>query len=115
VSLSYLVWLLALYERIAPRDDTSSWYQIHMHQARWFGPISSIVGLIAFTWPIVVTLVLANVSATLWLYGFAMILDVVLFVVWLILALRYSRQAAQAKLFTIPLVARLTGTWKTKP
>lgn len=86
-----------------------------MRQALWFGNVALLIALIAFAWPLVVSFVVGNIAVTLWLYGFAMLLDAALFVWWLVLAIRYSRRAAGGELFTIPMVAPLTGTWSRKP
>ena len=86
-----------------------------MRQALWFGNLVVIAALIAFAWPLAASFLVGSVAVTLWLYGFAMLLDVALFVLWLFLAIRYSRRAAHGDLFTIPFVAKLTGTWSRKP
>lgn len=86
-----------------------------MRQALWFGNLALIIGMIALAWPLAASLILGDIGVTLWLYAFAMLLDVALFVLWLLLAIRYSRRAANGELFTIPLVAALTGTWSHKP
>jgi hypothetical protein len=109
-ALAYLAWPLAFYERIAPRPDASAWFRIHLRQALWFGNIATIVALVALFWPLVLSLVVSRVTATLWFYYVAIVLDVALFAVWLVLALRYSRSAGRGQLFEIPLVSRVTGT-----
>ena len=81
-----------------------------MRQALGFGILSSAIGLGALLWPLVLSTLLANVVATLWIYGLAMIVDLVLLVVWMVLAIRYSQRAARGELFDVPWVARLTGT-----
>lgn len=43
------------------------------------------------------------------MYAFAMLLDATLFVLWLVLAIRYSQRAAHGELFDIPWVARIKG------
>lgn len=101
---------MALLERVAPRPEASGWFRFHMRQALGFGMLSSAIGLAAFIWPLVLSAILANVVATLWIYGVAMIVDLVLLVVWIVLALRYSQRAARGELFDVPWVARLTGT-----
>lgn len=81
-----------------------------MRQALGFGILSSLIGLVALLWPLVLSALIANVVATLWIYGFAMLVDLVLLVVWMVLAVRYSQRAARGELFDVPWVARLTGT-----
>jgi hypothetical protein len=101
---------MALLERVAPRPEASGWFRFHMRQALGFGILSSVIGLVALLWPLVLSAIFANVVATLWIYGVAMVVDLVLLVVWIVLALRYSQQAARGELFDVPWVARLTGT-----
>ena len=86
-----------------------------MRQALWFGNIAALGALVAFAWPLVASLSIANIGATLWIYGLGLLIDIAYFVLWLLLAMRYSRRAARGELFTIPLVARVTGTWSRKP
>ena len=110
VSLAYLAWPVAIYERIAPREDATNWYRFHLRQALWYGNIAAIIALAAFLWPLLFSFIVANVTAILVVYGVAITLDIALFVLWLMLSLRYSRRASQGELFTIPLVARIRGT-----
>jgi len=88
---------------------------VHLRQALWFGNIAALGAFIAFLWPLAASLLIADVVATLWIYGLALLIDIAYFVLWLVLAMRYSRRAARGELFTIPLVARVTGTWSRKP
>jgi hypothetical protein len=81
-----------------------------MRQALGFGILSSAIGLVALVWPLVLSALVANVVATLWIYGIAMILDLALLALWIVLAVRYSQRAARGELFDVPWVARLTGT-----
>ena len=69
-----------------------------------------IAGLFALLWPLVLASFVANVGATLWIYGLALAIDVTLLVGWIVLALRYSRRAARGEFFVIPWVARVTGS-----
>jgi hypothetical protein len=62
----------------------------------------------------VLSLILGNIAATLWIYGVAMLLDFALFVVWLVLAMRYSQRAARGELFEAPWLARFTGAARPK-
>jgi Na+/alanine symporter len=61
-------------------------------------------------WPLVLSLIFGNIGATLWIYGIAIFADSTLFVLWLVLAMRYSQRAARGELFSVPLAARITGT-----
>jgi uncharacterized membrane protein len=58
---------------------------------------------------LLVSLLLTNILATIWIYILAMLADIALFVLWLVLAIRYSQQAARGELFEIPVVSRITG------
>jgi uncharacterized membrane protein len=109
-SLAYLIWPLALTERVTPRPDASQWFRFHMRQARWFGALAAVIGFAALLWPLLLSLVIANPTATIWIYGVAMLADLTLFVLWLVLAMRYSQRAEQGELFDVPWVARITGT-----
>ena len=80
-----------------------------MRQAFTFGGLSFAVGFIALAWPLLLSFVVGSVTATIWMYAFAMLLDVALFGLWVVLALRYARRAGNGELFDIPLVVRLTG------
>lgn len=81
-----------------------------MRQALGFGILSSAIGLAALLWPLVLSVLVANVVATLWIYGLAMLIDLVALAAWLLLAVRYSQRAGRGELFDVPWVARLTGT-----
>jgi hypothetical protein len=107
--VAYAVWPLALYEAVAPRADSSSWYRFHMRQALWFGLESWAVGLTALLWPLLASFFVTNVTLMIWLYALALLVDIALLVLWLILAARYSRRAANGELFDVPWVVRLTG------
>jgi len=95
---------------MTPRPEASSWFRFHMRQALGFGILSSVVGFAALLWPLLVSLVASNVVATLWIYGIAMLADLVLLAMWVLLAARYSQRAGRGELFEVPWVARLTGT-----
>ena len=109
VSVAYLVWPLAIYARIAPRPDATTWFQYHLRQALWFGNLSALMALVALVWPLVISLLVTNVVATIWIYVLAMLIDVALFVLWLVLAIRYSQRAARGELFEVPVVSKITG------
>ena len=84
-----------------------------MRQALWFGALSALIGLAAFSWPLVLSILVANIAATIWIYALASLGDLVLFVIWLVLAMRYSQRASRGDLFDVPWVARLTKRWST--
>jgi uncharacterized Tic20 family protein len=85
-----------------------------MRQALWFGVIAAAIGLVALLWPLLASFIVTNVPAMIWLYVFAMLLDIALLVLWLVLAARYSRRAANGELFDVPWVVRLTGASSRK-
>lgn len=109
------MWPVAIYERISPRPDASGFYRLHLRQALWFGNLAALVALAAFVWPLLLSLAVTNVVATIWIYVFAMLVDTALFVLWLVLAIRYSRRAARGELFNIPFVERFVGTSPRTP
>ncbi len=109
------MWPVALYDRIAPRSDVSNWYRFHLRQALWFGTIAALAALVAFLWPLILSVFVSSVIATIWIYVFAMLVDLALFVFWLIVAIRYSQRARNGELFTIPQLARLTGNPTKNP
>ena len=80
-----------------------------MRQAVWFGLESGVIGFVALIWPLLASFLTSDVTAMIWLYAFAMIVDLALFVWWLLLAARYSRRAGNGELFDVPWVVRLTG------
>jgi hypothetical protein len=108
------VWPVALAERIAPREEASSWYRFQMHQALWFGVIATAMGCVALAWPLFASLATSDAAVTIWIYALAFILDCGGFIVWLVLAVRYSRRAERGELFDVPWVARLTGARSQK-
>lgn len=114
VSIAYIVWPLALYEAVVPREEASNWYRFHVRQALWFGIISSAVGFAALLWPLLASLLVTSLPATIWIYALALLIDVVLLAVWLVLAARYSRRASRGELFDVPWVVRLTGATSRK-
>lgn len=85
-----------------------------MRQALWFGLEAAVIGLVALVWPLLASFFVTNVTAMLWVYGFAMFVDVALLVCWLVLAARYSRGAGNGQLFDVPWVVRLTGASSQK-
>jgi uncharacterized membrane protein len=81
-----------------------------MRQARRFGALVAVISFLALLWPLVLSLIVSNPTATLWIYGVAILADLALFVLWLILAIRYSHRAGQGELFELPFARRVTGT-----
>ena len=81
----------------------------HLRQALWFGTITAVAAFVALVWPLVFSLVVANVAAHIWMYVLAILIDVALFVLWLVLAMRYSQRAARGESFEIPFIERFVG------
>jgi predicted metal-binding membrane protein len=86
-----------------------------MRQAFRFGAASALVAAIALFWPLVASFFVGGVGVIIWMYGVAIVLDIVAFVVWLGLAIRYSRRAAQGEFFDLPWLSALTGRASRKP
>jgi hypothetical protein len=114
VATAYFAWPIAVAERIAPREEASSWYRFQMRQAFWFGNVAALIGSAALLWPLLASFVVTNVTVTIWLYVFAILLDLTFFVAWLVLALRYGRRAGRGELFDVPWLVRLTGASSRK-
>ncbi|MBV9272077.1 MAG: hypothetical protein JO165_13365 [Candidatus Eremiobacteraeota bacterium] len=106
--MAYLIWPVALYERIVEREPASSWFRFHVAQSLAFGIFVSLIGFAALLWPLIVSLIFPNTVAVLWIYGVALVVDVVLFAVWLFSVVGYSKQAAAGKMFEIPRIAPWT-------
>lgn len=85
-----------------------------MRQALWFGLEAGVLGFFALLWPLLASFFITSVTAMIWVYVFAMIVDLALLALWLVLAARYSRRAAQGELFDVPWVVRLTGASSQK-
>jgi uncharacterized membrane protein len=88
-------------EQFLEREPASSWYRLQIRQAVRFGVRSTGIGLAALLWPLIASLLTGNVTVTLIVYVVAIIVDAVLFVVWLRHALLYSRRAARGETFTL--------------
>lgn len=115
VAQAYLVWPLAIAERISARDDASHWYKFHLRQALWFGNALALAWLVALVWPLVLSGLVQDLTATLWIYGVALTLDTALLVLGVIAAVRYSRRAGRGAFFVIPWLARVTGSGSPTP
>lgn len=107
---------MALYETFAVRETKSNWFEFHTRQALWFGILAGFIAFVALAWPLVISGVVASfapaaggtITATIWIYVLAMLLDLVVFGVVLSLAVGYSRRAARGEMFEIPLVSQIT-------
>ena len=107
---------MALYETFAIRESKSNWFEFHTRQALWFGILAGVVAFVALAWPLVISAVVASfapaaggtITATIWIYVVAMLLDLAVFGVILSLAAGYSRRASRGEMFEIPLVSQIT-------
>lgn len=86
-----------------------------MNQALRFGIVVAIVGFAALVWPLVLAGFMQSFVAVLWIYCVAFAIDVVLFVLWTVAAIRYSRAAAAGTLFAIPWLAKIAGSATPTP
>ncbi len=68
------------------------------------------MALVALAWPLVVSGVISSPTVVIWLYAIAFMQDLALFVLWVVLVMRYSQSAGRGELFEIPLVSRIAGT-----
>jgi len=100
-ALGYLFWPAALYEHYVEREPASSWYRLQVRQALRFGVRSTAVAIGALLWPLIGSLLIGNVAFTLVMYALAIVLDCVLFVIWLRHAVRYSKRAARGETFDL--------------
>lgn len=100
-AIGYLVWPAALYESYVAREPASSWYRQQIRQAITFGVRAAIWGGVALLWPLILSLLIANITATIVFYGIGVVLDVVLLAVWLKRALSYSKRAARGETFDL--------------
>ena len=66
---------------------------------------AAVCGTIALAWPLILSLLIANATATIVFYVVAMIVDVVLFSAWLWRALRYSKRASRGETFALSSAA----------
>jgi membrane protein implicated in regulation of membrane protease activity len=71
-----------------------------------FGVRSAVWGTVALLWPLILSLVIGNLTATIVFYVVAMLLDAVLFAVWLRRALGYSKRASRGETFAIRTVTQ---------
>jgi hypothetical protein len=113
-ALAYIAWPVALYEELVEREASSEWFRFHVRQALGFGLIASLAGFAALLWPLVLSLFVGNVTATVVFYTLALLLDIALVVVWLVRAIGYSKQAARGTTFEISIVAVLNRRVRAK-
>ncbi len=86
-----------------------------MKQAVRFGVRSTVIAFAALLWPLVLSLLFGNLTATLVFYVLAIVLDCVLFTLWLKRAIGYSKRAARGETFALrPLRHQPTRTVPAK-
>lgn len=107
-SLGYLFWPAALYEHYLEREPASAWYRQQVRQALGFGIRAAIWGAGALLWPLVLSLLLGNLTATVILYIIAIVIDIVLFAAWLKRALQYAKRASRGETFALKSPAGAT-------
>jgi hypothetical protein len=73
------------------------------------------VGLVALAWPLVAAGFARSFVAVLWIYYAAFAIDVALFILWTIAAIRYSRAAGSGSFFTIPWLGKIAGSATPTP
>ncbi|MBV8246585.1 MAG: hypothetical protein JOZ38_11720 [Candidatus Eremiobacteraeota bacterium] len=109
-----MLWPRSVFELLAVRSSRSDWLELHTRQAFWFGVLGLLAVTLALLWPVLLSVALGSVAATLWIYAIALVQDVGLFVLLLVLAIRYSRRAARGEMFEIPIAGALTRRVGTK-
>jgi membrane protein implicated in regulation of membrane protease activity len=72
-----------------------------VRQALRFGARSAVFGTLALVWPLVLSLISGNVTATIVFYAIAIVLDAVLFATWLKRAVSYSARASRGETFSL--------------
>jgi hypothetical protein len=92
------------------REPASSWYRVQVRQARNFGLRSVIWGTLALVWPLVLSLLTRDITATIVFYAIALVIDVVLFAIWLKRALEYSKRASRGETFSLRAPKRQNAT-----
>lgn len=73
------------------------------------------MGLAALVWPLALAGFMQSFVVVLWIYYVAFAIDVALFVLWALAAIRYSRAAAAGTFFTISWLAKITGSAAPTP
>jgi hypothetical protein len=77
--------------------------------------VFAVLAFAALLWPLVLSLLFGNLTATLVFYVVALALDSALFGIWIVRALRYSKRAARGETFGLePLRRRPTRNLAAK-
>ena len=66
-------------------------------------------------WPLVVAGFVQSFVTVLWIYYAAFAIDIALFILWTVAAIRYSRAAGSGAFFTIPWLAKIAGSATPTP
>ncbi len=59
------------------------------------------IGFAALVWPLLLSLLTGNLTATVVIYAIAFAVDIAVFVIWLRRALNYSKRAARGDTFSV--------------
>jgi membrane protein implicated in regulation of membrane protease activity len=92
------------------REPASSWYRQQVRQALAFGLRCALWGTLALVWPLVLSLLLGNATATIVFYLIAIVVDAVLLAVWFKRAFRYSKRASRGETFSLRPAQRQSAT-----
>jgi len=97
------------------REPASHWYRFHVRQALAWGVAASVAGFLALLWPLLGALLVQNVVATIVIYVVAFVLDCALLGAWIVLSVRYAKQASRGTTFEIPALAAWNRRVSRKP
>jgi len=103
------VWPLAILELLRSQHEGSLWMRLHSRQAVVFGALASIVFVVLFAVPLIVSFfVFSSTGAIITLYVVAMAVDVLFGLSILVLAIYYSIRASRGELFDIPVASPIS-------
>jgi len=107
------VWPLALANIVREGDDDTIWARLHARQAFVLGFIASLTYLVVLAFPLIAVIAVPSIStgATIVVYTFGLVADVIVGIIFLLVGLRYSARAARGELFSIPIVTPIVDTW----
>ncbi|MFN2449221.1 MAG: hypothetical protein ABR508_05420 [Candidatus Baltobacteraceae bacterium] len=74
---------------------------MQVRQAARFGNRWAAIALAALCWPLLASLLLGTIAATIVIYAVALALDAALFVAWLRAAVQYSKRASRGETFAL--------------
>jgi len=103
------VWPLAILELLRSQHEGSLWMRLHSRQAVVFGALASIVFLVLFAIPFIISFfVYSSAGAIIAFYGVAMAVEVLFGLLILVLAVYYSIRASRGELFDIPVASPIS-------